>query len=116
MKVIIAGSRGIDNIHLIAKAVRDSGFKVTEVVSGTARGVDRLGERWATNNGVPIRRFPADWDTFGKSAGYQRNAEMAMYADALIAIWDGYSKGTGHMIQLANTHHLKVYVHTKPKR
>ena len=89
MKTIIAGSRGITDIKLVGKAVKESGFAITEVVSGTARGVDQLGEQWARNNHVPIRRFPAKWDTFGKSAGYRRNEEMADYADSLIALWEG---------------------------
>ena len=42
----------------------------------------------------------------------KRNREMAQYADALIAIWDGDSRGTGSMIKLAQQHGLKVYVFT----
>lgn len=113
MRVIIAGSRGIDNIHKVAKAIENSGFEITEVVSGTCRGVDRLGERWARNHGISIARFPADWYRHGRSAGYKRNIEMAQYADALVAVWDGVSKGTGHMIQIAKERNLKVYIHTE---
>lgn len=100
MRVIIAGSRALANKpHLIGKAVYDSGFcDITEVVSGTARGIDRLGEEWAQVNGKKIRLFPADWHRLGKSAGMVRNRDMARYADALIAIWDGSSRGTGNMI------------------
>ena len=114
MKVIVAGSRSITRLTLVSKAIADSDFEVTEIVSGCARGVDRLGEQWANYNDIPIHYFPADWDQYGKSAGYRRNEEMAEYADALVAVYDGFSLGTQHMIQLANTHHLKVYVQTKP--
>ena len=112
MKVIIAGSRGITSIYHLRRALQESGFfwSITEVVSGTARGVDKLGEEWAIEKGIPIKRFPADWDTHGKRAGYLRNAEMADYADALLALWDGKSRGTKHMIDLARKKGLRVYV------
>lgn len=109
MKVIIAGSRDIEDYELIDVAVRESGFTVTEVVSGTARGVDKLGERWAEEYNIPIKRFKPDW-SIGRSAGIIRNTEMASYADALIAIWDGYSRGTKHMIDYAKSKGLMVYV------
>lgn len=111
MKVIIAGSRGIEDFTTISKAISNSGFIITEVVSGTARGVDKLGEKWAEKNRVPVKRFPADWNKHGKSAGYKRNKQMAEYADALIAVWDGESRGTGHMINLAREAGLSVYVY-----
>lgn len=111
MKTIIAGSRGITEYGIVALAVALSGFKVTEVVSGTARGVDLLGERWAALNGVPVAKFPADWDGFGKQAGFVRNTFMAEYADALVAVWDGKSAGTKSMIHLAERELLAVYIH-----
>lgn len=110
MKVIVAGSRSVTNDLVVDAAIEDSGFKITELVSGTARGVDRLGEDWAKSRCIAIKRFPADWNRYGKSAGYRRNVEMAEYADALIAIWDGKSKGTQHMINIAQEQKLKVYV------
>src|SRR5690554_7371831 len=78
MKLIIAGSREGFEIADVFVAMEESGFKnrVTEVVSGTARGVDRLGEAWAKANYIPIRRFPADWDKNGRAAGHIRNREM----------------------------------------
>jgi len=105
VKLIIAGSRDIDDKHvckLIDLALEDAPFEVTEVVSGAARGVDREGERWAEQRGIPVKRFPADWAVLGRSAGIQRNLEMARYGDALIAIWDGKSRGTAHMIDTMN--------------
>ena len=67
--------------------------------SGDAAGADTMGARWANNNNIPIKHFPAEWDRYGKSAGYIRNAEMGEYADALIAFWNGHSTGTKHMIK-----------------
>lgn len=111
MKTIIAGSRTIKDINCVFRAVADSDFDVTCVVSGGAKGVDLLGEDYAMFFELPIHRFNADWDKYGKSAGYIRNKEMAEHADALIAIWDGKSKGTKHMIDIATKKGLKVYVH-----
>lgn len=98
-RVVIAGSRGINDYAALEAAVRASGFYIVEVVSGAARGVDQLGERWATQHGVPVKRFPAHWDTLGQVAGRIRNSQMAEYADALIALWDRCSPGTAHMIE-----------------
>lgn len=110
MKVIIAGSRSITNQQTVVQAIEQSGFDITEVVSGTARGVDRLGEAWAEQNNVPVKRFPADWRKWGYIGGFKRNEQMAEYADALIAIWDGGSGGTRHMIRIARERGLKVFV------
>lgn len=111
MKVIIAGSRTINDYSLVEKAVKNSGFHITEIVSGCARGVDTLAIRYAEFNEIPIKRMPANWDMYKKSAGYRRNAEMATYADALIAIWDRHSSGTVHMINVAKERGLKVFTH-----
>lgn len=116
MKTIIAGSRDITDYNIILAAVLGFDKNITEVVSGGARGADALGEEWADNNRIPIKRFPADWARYGKSAGPRRNEQMARYADALIACWDGESKGTKSMINLAREAGLMVYVHPIPKQ
>lgn len=110
MKTIIAGSRDIVDYRWVRLAIEQSGFEITEVVSGGARGVDRLGERYAKEHNIPIKQFIPDWDGLGKKAGHVRNREMGDYADALIALWDGESKGTKGMIDYANSKGLKVYV------
>ena len=99
MKVIIAGSRGITDYTVLQSAIAQTDFlPITEVVSGCARGVDTLGERWAKENGIPVSSFPANWARFGRGAGKFRNADMADYCDAAIILWDGESKGTLDMI------------------
>ena len=109
MRVIIAGGRELTQVRLVEQAVARAGFLITEVVSGAARGVDSLGESWAAQRGIPVKRFPADWDTFGSRAGLLRNQEMADYADALIAI-PGVGPGTGDMIARAKRKGLQVFV------
>ena len=79
MKTIIAGSRSIKIYKRVVEAIKTSGFVITEVVSGGAPGIDLLGENWAKHNGIPIKRFPAAWDVFGKQAGFVRNGAMISY-------------------------------------
>jgi len=110
MKTIIAGMRDFHDYPFVEKHLDMLRHEITEVVSGCATGVDALGERWARTNGISIRRFPADWSGQGKAAGPIRNREMADYADALVAFWDGKSKGTKNMIETANRNNLKVYI------
>ena len=109
MKVIIAGSRTIKDARLVEDAIRLSGFHITEVVCGCADGVDKLGEAWAIYNQIPVVRYPAPWAQHGKAAGPIRNAQMAEYADALVCVWDGVSRGSRSMIRLARKAGLKVF-------
>lgn len=100
MKLIIAGGRDFDDYDTLCSTIwiwYDTG-EITEIVSGGARGADSLGERYAKENDIPLKVFPADWDTHGKKAGHIRNSEMANYGDELLAFWDGESKGTANMI------------------
>lgn len=109
VKVVIAGSRTIVDYNVVTHAMRASGLVPTEIVSGGARGVDWLGEQWAATRGLPIRRFPADW-IIGRHAGFLRNTDMAEYADALVAVWDGNSRGTAHMIEAMRKRGKRVFV------
>jgi glycerophosphoryl diester phosphodiesterase len=115
MKVIIAGSRTITDYELVRRAVLASGMDITEVVSGGAKGVDRLGEQWARRNQRRYVVFPADWARQGTAAGYKRNEQMALYAGGLVAVWDGVSPGTKHMIEIAKRNGLQVFCMTIPK-
>ena len=112
MKVIIAGSRDFSDFQLLYAKCEEvlANVNKAEIVSGTARGADRLGEHYASLKGHSVRQFPADWDKHGKAAGYVRNKEMADYADCLIAFWDGESRGTKHMIDLATEKGLSVHI------
>lgn len=112
-RVIIAGGRNFDDYVILKRTMDKILANITEgvvVVCGMARGADTLGEQYAREKGYEVNYFPADWNKYGKSAGYRRNEQMAQNADALVAFWDGQSRGTKHMIDLAYRYGLKVRV------
>ncbi len=100
MKVIIAGSRNFKDYDLLKEIVDIYKDRITMIISGCAQGADILGERYAVENKIPVWKFPADWNKYGKSAGYKRNELMAEKGDMLFAFWNGKSKGTKHMIDI----------------
>lgn len=112
--VIVAGSRDFNDYTLLDDTLHKflKGFEAKEVtiISGTARGADTLGERFAYKYGCNLVRLPADWNQYGKSAGYRRNADMANIANACVVFWDGKSKGTKHMIDIAERKGLRLEV------
>jgi len=113
-KLIVAGGRDFDDVYKLNNvlfAMADNEFKDygVSIVSGMASGADRLAFLFAKANNVKCYEMPANWDKFGKRAGFMRNEEMAEVSDGLLAFWDGQSKGTAHMIQYMNK--LKKPVH-----
>lgn len=111
LRVIIAGSRDITDYDQICDALAKTPFDVGSVVCGMAKGPDLLGKDWANARHIKVHEFPADWDSYGKSAGYIRNAEMGKYADALIALWDGQSSGTKHMFEYMQKLKKPVFIY-----
>ena len=111
MKLIIAGSRTITDYQVLREAIKKIEENITEIVSGGAEGVDRLGEKYAKENDLPLRKFPAFWDIHGKAAGPIRNWQMADYADVALVIWDGKSKGSQNMIKTMQELGKKVIIH-----
>lgn len=114
-KIIIAGGRDFMDYNLLKEKTNKilQEKKVTHkivIISGCARGADTLGLRYASENAFDVEEYPAEWDKYGKKAGYMRNVEMAENADALIAFWDGKSKGTKHMIDIATERNLPIRV------
>lgn len=113
-KFIIAGGRDFNDKAYLVEKVLDLIFlekdAKAEIVSGGASGADKLGEEFALRMGCRLTSFPADWDTHGKAAGPIRNEKMAEYADACIVFWDGKSRGTKNMIDMALKHKLELHV------
>jgi hypothetical protein len=99
--------------HLVKDGI--SQHNEISIISGMASGADSLGVKFANEAGLYLIRCAADWDTNGKAAGYRRNDQMAKLATdngrgVLLAFWDGKSKGTKHMIDLAEKHKMEIYI------
>lgn len=137
MKLIVAGSRTFIDYQLLKSILDNVKTPITEIVCGTkpphwikieyvTKGADQLGYRYAVENKIPVKLFLAEWDNIYKEnaviktnsqnkkynaiAGLERNEEMAKYADACIAFWDGESRGTKHMIDLCQKYNIKCKI------
>ena len=114
-RVIIAGCRDFNDYELLREkcdhmlSKKKDTHKVI-IVSGHAAGADALGERYAKERGFLLETYPAEWEKYGKSAGPKRNHRMAEVANALVAFWDGKSRGTKNMIDLANMKGIPVKI------
>jgi len=131
MKIIICGSRSITDYNIVLDAIKKSNThkKATLIVSGGAKGVDKLGERYAKENGIKYQVFQALWHDlkapgaivdvrpgddegyYNARAGLDRNIKMGDFADACLAIWDGVSSGTAHMINYMKKLGKPVYIY-----
>jgi len=112
-KIVIAGGRTFSdqpsmNGHM--DALLSNLTEPAVIISGTARGADQCGEVYAQSRGLAVIQMPADWDTHGKSAGYKRNQAMADIADGVVVFWDGESRGSQHMIDIAQRMNLPTRV------
>lgn len=112
IKIIIAGSRTFNDYESLKKTcdkiINRFYKKDIEIVSGCARGADKLGEDYAKERGYKIHYFPADWNKYSKKAGHIRNRKMAKFSDSAIIFWDGKSTGTKNMIKEAKKNNLKL--------
>jgi hypothetical protein len=115
LKVIIAGTRTFADYELLKTTMNDLKLDIEEVVCGEATGADALGKQWAEENKLDVMSFPADWKRYGRKAGYVRNQQMAYYADALVAFWDGKSKGTKMMIRIMSSSQKPYFVINVPE-
>ena len=114
-KLIVAGGRDYANyqqaaVKITEIAIEELPDQAVSIVSGMARGADRIGYEFAQRNNVQCYAFPADWDRYGKAAGYRRNEDMAAFADGVLAFWDGQSRGTKHMIETMQRLNKRVWV------
>lgn len=137
MKIIICGDRNTDDYSILQEAAKQSGFKITEVVSGGAKGADALGEKYAKDNKIKLKVFKAEWDNldvegakikerinpwtkkvekYNASAGFNRNSDMVNYADAVIALQpDGDTSGTQDTIKKSKEKGIPVFVFPQEK-
>ena len=115
-RLIIAGGRDYKDFKTLCKLVDKlladkikQGYHIV-IVSGGARGADKLGEKWAIENNIPTQIFLPDWGKHGKSAGFVRNEDIVQNSDVVIAFWDGKSRGTNHSIGLAKKYDKELMI------
>ena len=114
-RTVIAGSRSVDEYDRIVNAIESAPFEIATVISGGANGVDTLGEQWANENGIPVRQYlPEEFEERASDRGMPsplvRNEKMAEVGEALLAIWDGESRGTKHMVSCAEREGIPVHL------
>ena len=105
-RIVVAGCRNDENYDdaksYIERCIRRIRKEYTLIfLSGSGKGADQLGERYANENGFRVECYPADWKKYGKRAGPMRNLQMARACDYVICFWDGKSPGTASMIAYA---------------
>lgn len=113
-RIVICGSREYENYEearlFLEETIGDMEKSDVVILSGTCRGADRLGERFAKEKGYSVEYYPAEWKKYGKGAGIRRNQEMAKQCDVAICFWDGKSRGTASLINFAKTMKKQVYI------
>jgi hypothetical protein len=125
LNLLVVGSRSVNSFRFVSKCIRNSIYDLRymdkippdeppqhyiRIISGEARGVDRMAKWYAKRFGFEYQGFPAEWKRYGPGAGYRRNKVMMQHADACIAIWDGESKGTQHSIKLAEQKGIPLFL------
>lgn len=113
--VIVAGGRDFNNYKLMCEKLDFYLSDISKmyniiIVSGTADGADRLGERYALERNYEVVKFPPNWNKYGKAAGPIRNKEMSEVASGCIVFWDKKSKGTRNMIETAREKNLEIKI------
>lgn len=133
MKVAIIGDREITDAKILEDAIKASGFEITEVVTGDARGADTLAVNWAKKNNISFKTCKADWnditaedaiikervnpynkkmEKYNANAGFARNTDIINYAEAVIALQtNGDTNGTQDSIKKAKARNIPIYIH-----
>lgn len=110
IRIIVAGSRTFNDYELLKKKLdfylQNKNVNDIEILEGEAKGADKLGKQYAIEKGIKYTGYPADWNKYGKGAGFKRNREMAQNATHAVIFWDGESKGTKNMIDLCDEYRL----------
>lgn len=112
MRVIIGGSRSVASVEAVEAAIAQAGWAITEVITGNSRGADAVAAKWAKDRGVLVTIIPVEWSKYGGRADAIRNERIADMAEACILVWDGFSRGTANMIEVARARNLPLVVYS----
>jgi len=110
LRLGVIGSRSFNDYKLLCNTLQEYKHYKLEIVSGGAKGADSLAKRYAEENLLPYKEFLPDWDSFGKQAGFIRNADIIANSDEVVAFWDKKSSGTANSIHLAGKKGIPVKI------
>lgn len=113
VRLAIVGSRTFNDyatLVFILNQLKEE-YYYTLIVSGGAKGADTMGETYASTNKIPTKIFKADWNKYGKRAGFIRNVDIIDNCDLCVCFWDGESHGTKHDIELCEEKHKLCYIY-----
>ena len=110
MRIGVIGSRAFNDVELLNRELDKYLDKVSVIVSGGAKGADKLGEMWALQNNITTEIFDPEFKSFGRGAYRMRNIEIVRNSDLIIAFWDGKSKGTDQTVGIAKKAGVPVMV------
>ena len=111
MRVLICGGRNFNDDGLMMDTMIDINIEfngIDVIIDGDCRGADKLGGEWAEYMNIEREIYPANWNKYGKSAGYKRNTQMLVEGkpDLVVAFPGG--KGTAMMIKIARDAGVEV--------
>jgi len=122
MKILVCGDRYWSN-RAYLEGILDGLHKEYgpyTIIEGEARGADRMAGDFGMKRGLPVEPYPAEWNTYGRSAGPIRNAKMLKEGkpDLVVAFHNhlGQSKGTRHMLEIAHKAGVSVMLFTENGR
>lgn len=110
INLAIIGGRDFSDYQLVKSVLAKVKSEIVTIVSGGAIGADTLGAQYANEFGIPLLLFLPEWDKYGKRAAFLRNTQIIDASQAVIAFWDGFSKGTAHSIELAKRNGIPVHI------
>jgi hypothetical protein len=109
MKIAVIGSRGFTDQELLFKTLDKLPGKEV-IVSGGAKGADKLAEVYAKERGIETEIYLPEYDRYGRGAPLKRNLKIVDAADLVVAFWDGKSRGTKFGIDYAGKQKKKVII------
>ena len=109
-KIAVIGSRTFTDYDVLKKALDQ--YPAFILVSGGAKGADKLAEQYADEKGYEKIILKPDWKKYGKGAGLKRNQEIINLADEVVSFWNKMSEGTGHSLELARKKGMPVTIIT----
>ena len=111
MKTAIIGSRDFQNFEDLVECLGNHQAPIIQIVSGGAKGADKLAERCAKERNLPTEIYLTDYNKkYGKSAPLKRNIQIIEASERLIAFWDGKSTRTAYTIREARKRNIAVFV------